>query len=281
MSRKIAFIGVGNMANAIISGIISCGNSNVACKDIILYNRHREKIAKYESCGMYIADSVYDAVERADCVILAVKPQNFSDILPLIAEVPGSADKLIVSIAAGVSIQTISEAINSSRVVRVMPNTPMTVGKGVSAICRSQGVFDDEFEFVAGIFKASGDVIAISENEMNRIISVTGSSPAYVFMFIKAIYNGAIEQGLLHTDDVDGGLSERELLDAVCNTVIGAAELLKQGNKTPDEQINMVCSKGGTTEKAVEHLSKCDFEGIISDAMKKCTERADELSRGQ
>jgi pyrroline-5-carboxylate reductase len=157
----------------------------------------------------------------------------------------------------------------------------MTVGKGVSAICRSQGVFDDEFEFVAGIFKASGDVIAISENEMNRIISVTGSSPAYVFMFIKAIYNGAIEQGLLHTDGVDGGLSERELLDAVCNTVIGAAELLKQGNKTPDEQIKTVCSKGGTTEKAVEHLTMCDFEGIISDAMKKCTERADELSRGQ
>ena len=279
MERKIAFIGVGNMADAIISGIMSQVDNTIKGDDIILYNRHREKISRYECQNMYIASSVYDAVERADCVILAVKPQNFPEVLPLISEVPEVDKKLFISIAAGVSIKTICDMANASRVVRVMPNTPMMVGKGVSAICRSKAVSDDEFDFAASIFKASGDVISINEDEMNRIISVTGSSPAYVFMFIKAIYNGAVDQGLLKFGDSDSSLSERELLDAICNTVIGAAQLMKQGNKTPDEQIKTVCSKGGTTEKAVDHLISCDFESTISDAMKKCTERADELSR--
>ena len=111
---------------------------------------------------------------------------------------------------------------------------------------------------------------------MNRIICVTGSSPAYVFMLIKAMYDGAVSQGLL--EDGNGlGLSEKELIDSICNVIIGSAELMKAGAKTPDEQISAVASKGGTTERAIAELQRYQFcEGIVS-AMQKCSDRADEL----
>jgi pyrroline-5-carboxylate reductase len=107
---------------------------------------------------------------------------------------------------------------------------------------------------------------------MNRIISVTGSSPAYVFLMIKAMYDGAISQGL-----IDGGLTEKDLIDSICDTIIGAATLMKMGNKTPEEQIATVASKGGTTERAIAELLNYDFCAGIVSAMQKCTDRADEL----
>jgi pyrroline-5-carboxylate reductase len=119
------------------------------------------------------------------------------------------------------------------------------------------------------MFEASGSVTVIDESEMNRIISVTSSSPAYVFAFIDAICKGAEAQGL------DGGA----LLSAVCDMVIGSAMLLKSGDLTPAEQISRVTSKGGTTEQAMRVLSERDMAGIISDAMKACTKRADEMGR--
>lgn len=277
MRKKIAFIGVGNMATAILLGITSRDVDPIAWSDIILFNRHKEKIEKYSQCGAYIADTLTEAVNNADCVMLCVKPQSFPEILPNIAEINGVEDKLFVSIAAGITSDKISVVANNAPVVRVMPNTPMLIGQGVSALCRNSQVSDEDFDFVCDIFASAGNVIRINEDEMNRIISVTGSSPAYVFMMIKAMYQGAVEQGLLKDADSRSGLSEKELVDCICDTIIGAAMLMKSGNKTPDEQIRTVCSKGGTTERAVAELERYDFYNAFSDAMKKCTERADEL----
>jgi pyrroline-5-carboxylate reductase len=144
----------------------------------------------------------------------------------------------------------------------------MLIGQGVSVICRAEDVSAEDFAFVKSMFEASGSVTIINEAEMNRIISVTSSSPAYVFAFIDAICEGAKAQGL------DG----EALLSAVCDMVIGSAMLLKQDTLTPSEQIKRVTSKGGTTERAMAVLSERDMAGMISDAMKACTARADELS---
>ena len=169
-------------------------------------------------------------------------------------------------------MKTVSDATNNSPVVRVMPNTPMLIGKGMIALCRNENVTDEAFDFISKGFASSGSIITIDESEMNRIISVTGSSPAYVFMMIKAMYQGAVDQGLL-----GDSLSEKDIIDSICNAIIGSAELMKSSTKTPDEQIATVCSKGGTTERAVAELNNYNFcEGIVS-AMKKCTQRADEL----
>ncbi len=273
MSGKIAFIGVGNMATATLMGITA---NSPDMSNIILFNRHVEKIEKYRSSGAHIALSLREAVECAHYVMLCVKPQNFPEILPLLKECKDVSQKVFVTMAAGISTDTVSEAADGAPVIRVMPNTPMLIGKGVIAACRNDKVSDEDFEYVCNIFTSSGSVIKIDESEMNKIICVTGSSPAYVFMMIKAMCEGAQKQGLC---DGKSSLSEKELVDAICNTIIGAAELMKHESKTPDQQIATVASKGGTTERAIAELESFRFCESIVSAMDKCTQRAEELGK--
>lgn len=278
MRNKFAFIGVGNMANAIILGITSARDTFISWNDIVLFDRSSEKTESFAQKGAVVASSLQDAVNTADCILLCVKPQQFPDILPFISECENVKDKLFITIAAGVKTSDVSSAANGAPVVRVMPNTPMLVGKGVCALCRNDKVTDADYELAHKLFEASATVIDISEDEMNRIISVTGSSPAYVFLMIKAMYDGAVAQGLLSSEDGRSGLSSKALIDSICDTIIGTAHLMKQRDISPDEQIRNVASKGGTTEKALLELENYKFyEGIIS-AMQKCTQRADELS---
>lgn len=274
--KKLAFIGVGNMANATLSGILGGSNPITEWSDIILFNRHKEKIEMYREKGAHIAATLKEAVEAADYIFLCVKPQNFPEILPFLSSCESVSKKVFVTMAAGISMKTVSDAALGAAVIRVMPNTPIIIGKGVIAACKNDQTADDDFRFVCDIFNRSGTVLVIQENEMNRIISVTGSSPAYVFLMIKAMYDGAVSQGLVSKDGSDG-LSDKKILDSICDTIIGAAALMKAGNKTPEEQISTVASKGGTTERAIAELHNYNFcEGIIS-AMQKCTDRADEL----
>ena len=266
--RKIAFIGVGNMANAIIGGLLRSGA--VDCPHLILSDKYPDKCADYVKGGAVLAPTPAEAAGEADCVVLSVKPQNFPEILPELASVAGIESKLIITIAAGISSASVKEALHGAPVVRVLPNTPMLIGQGVSVICRADDVDGEDFAFVTSMFEASGSVTVIDEAEMNRIISVTSSSPAYVFAFIGAICEGARAQGL------DGDA----LLPAVCDMVIGSAMLLKQESLTPEEQIKRVTSKGGTTERAMAVLHERDMAGMIAEAMQACTNRADELSKG-
>ena len=273
MSGKIAFIGVGNMATATLLGITA---NSKDMSDIVLFNRHVEKIEKYRSLGAHIALTLKEAVESADYIILCVKPQSFPEILPLLSDCDDVSKKVFISMAAGISAETVSQATGGAAVIRVMPNTPMLIGKGVIAACRNEKVNNADFDYVCNIFASSGSVVKIDESEMNRIICVTGSSPAYVFMMIKAMYEGAQAQGLCG----DGAsLNEKKITDAICDTIIGAAELMKSGTKTPDEQISTVASKGGTTERAIAELERFDFCKAIVSAMDKCTQRADELGK--
>ncbi len=265
--RKIAFIGVGNMANAIIGGLLRSGA--VDCPHLILSDKFPDKCADYVSGGATLADSPAEAAAGADCVVLSVKPQNFPEILPVLAEVEGIASKLIITIAAGITSDTVRCALHGAPTVRVLPNTPMLVGLGVSLICSAPSVADEDFAFVRAMFEASGRVEIIDEADMNAMISVTSSSPAYVFAFIGAICEGARAQGL------DGD----KLLSAVCDVVIGSATLLRDGGLTPAEQIARVTSKGGTTERAMAVLRERDLDGTVTDAMKACTARAVEMDK--
>ena len=165
-------------------------------------------------------------------------------------------------------MDTVKTSLHGAPTVRVLPNTPMLIGMGVSVICRAPDVDPADFAFVKAMFEASGSVTVIDETEMNRIISVTSSSPAYVFAFINAVCEGAKAQGL------DGDA----LLHAVCDVFIGAATLLRDGGIPPAEQISRVTSKGGTTERAMATLAAHDVDGIIRKAMEACTARADELA---
>ena len=280
MRKKIAFIGVGNMATAIINGIISDhAAERVDIADVILFDKNASQTQKFAALGASVADSLEEAVLLADCVILCVKPQNFDEVLPVISAVEGVRSKLFVTIAAGITTGKVSDAIGGAAVIRVLPNTPMLIGKGVSAICRNAMVSDEDFSFVYKMFETSSNVLTINEDQMNRIISVTSSSPAYVFLIIKAMFEGADVQGLLKTEENPDGLDEKALIDGICDAIIGSAYLMKSGTKTPDEQIKTVASKGGTTEQAIAELEERGVPEAFVSAMIRCTKRADELGQ--
>ncbi len=267
MKRKFAVIGVGNMAKSIISGITS---NDIPVSDFYLYDKFSDACRGYKDIDSFsIKESIKDAVENADCVLLSVKPQNYSEVLEEIKNVTNYDKKLYISIGAGITSKSVSDALGGASVVRVLPNLPMTIGMGVSVICRNEKINATDFAFIESVFASSGSTLLINENDMNAIIGVTSSSPAYVFKFINAIYLGATAQGL----------DSNDLLDTICDMVIGSATLLKQSSDTPEELISKVASKGGTTEQALLKLDEGSFNETIKQAMIACTKRADELGK--
>lgn len=266
--KKLAVIGVGNMAKAIISGIVS---SDIDVESILLYDKNTsqyDSLPKGRIKYVYV-DTIAEAVEASDCVLLSVKPQNYTEVLEEISRADGFEKKLYISIGAGITVESVTTALGGAGVVRVLPNVPMLIGKGVSVICENDKISPEDFSFVCSVFESAGSILLINESEMNRIIGVTSSSPAYVFSFINAIYQGALAQEL----------PDRQLLDAICDVVIGSALLLKQSNDTPEELIKKVASKGGTTEQALIKLDEYKLNEAICEAMCACTRRADELGK--
>ena len=265
--RTMAVLGVGNMAKAVISGVLS---AELPIQKIVLYDKNVAQYQELPSNGIFaFADSALQAVSESDVVLLAVKPQNYSELLAEIATLPNHSERLYISIAAGITAEQVSEALHGAGVIRVLPNVPMLIGYGVSVICENKKVSDEDMRFVDDVFRSAGSTIMIDESEMNRIIGVTSSSPAYVFRFIQAIYQGALAQGL----------PDRALLDAICDVVIGSATLLKHSSESPNELIARVASKGGTTEQALLQLTANQFDETIAKAMEACTARADELGK--
>ena len=268
MSYKLAVIGVGNMARAVIDGI---QKNPIEISEIHLFDMNIEqyKLLSVGKCPYYFCDSIVQAVSESDCVLLSVKPQNYPEVLEEITKVMGFDTKLYITIAAGISVNTVSCALGGADVVRVLPNLPMTIGKGVSVICQNPDVKEEKISFVTSLFSSSGSIFMIDEKDMNTTIGVTSSSPAYVFKFIDSICRGAEAQGLDY----------QRVLDSVCDVFIGAAMLLKQSGETPNTLISRVCSKGGTTERAMNKLNDANIDKIIADAMIACTQRADELGK--
>lgn len=267
MDKKLAVVGVGNMAKAIISGILS---AEINISEFYLYDKLPLACEGFIGKERFVVkESVVAAVENADCVLLSVKPQNYNEVLEEIKSVVDYDKKLYISIGAGITVESVSKALDGALVVRVLPNLPMTIGMGVSVICKNDSVSKIDFEFINSIFASSGSTVIIDEKDMNAIIGVTSSSPAYVFKFIDAICKGATAQGLCG----------EELLDVVCDVLIGSAILLKQSSDSPSELISKVASKGGTTEQALIKLDEGGFDEVVKSAMIACTARANELGK--
>ena len=265
---KFAFLGTGNMAGAIIRSM----QGNYTPDNIVLFDKDTSKYDLYKKEPFILAETAPKAVELADYIILSVKPQNFTELLTEIKESGVSLEnKTFISIAAGITTDFICDKLGQKvAVIRTMPNTPMLIGKGVTALSKNEYVNDKIFKNVCAVFASAGTAFTLPEEKMNEIISVTSSSPAYVFLFIKSIYDTAVEMGF----------ENKDMLEIICKTVIGSAELLLKTGKTPDELITMVKSPKGTTEQALNVFEANNFSSIVKDAMIKCAERAEELSKG-
>ena len=237
----------------------------------MFYDKNTSQYGRFPDC--LTAKSASEAFESARLVFLCVKPQGFGEPLSEIRNSgTGTEGKTLVSIVTGISIAKLCGTLGAEiPVVRVMPNTPMLIGEGVSALARNALVGDDGFTEILGLFGLLGRAVEMDESKMVDIIAETGSSPAYVYLFIKAMTDAAVKYGF----DAD------EIKGLICDAVIGSAKLCKVSDKSPDELIKMVCSPGGTTLAAMDVFYKNNFEKIVADAMDACTKRAYELSAGK
>lgn len=264
--KKIGFIGAGNMATAIIKGLIA---QNGSAQNLSVYDVDAEKCALMQALGVSVCASSCALTAQSDIIVLAVKPQNYAEVL---AAVKGEVNmqKTFVSIAAGISIAYVQTALGCDcPVVRVMPNTPLLLKKGASALCPSDNISEEDNKIVYDMFAGSGVCEYIAEEHMNEIIAVNGSSPAYIYLFAKAMADYAAAQG------IDYG----KAMNLICATLEGSAAMLRESGDSADVLIQKVSSKGGTTIAALDRLRAHGFTEAISDAMAACTKRAEELGK--
>ena len=266
MSMRLGFIGAGNMGTALLKGIV--GSGFVAPRNINIYDvDHRKTAALKEETGVGVLVSNKGVVENSDIVILAVKPAYIRQALE---ECRGSfgKSKILVSIAVGVSKKTLGEIIGEDvKVVRTMPNICVTVGEGMTLMSFDADIRPEEKETVKKLFECSGKAEELDEKFMSEVASLTGSGPAYVFLFIEAMADAAVQSGI-----------PRKLAYSLASqAVLGSAKMVLESGLHPGELKDQVCSPAGTTIEAIYALEKNGFRYAIMDAMNECTKKAREI----
>ena len=268
MDKKIGFIGSGNMAKAMIGGIVKSklvDPSNVIASDL---NELALENVKNEY-GINITTNSKEVVKFSDIVIVAVKPNVYDIVLEGVKELIDN-EKIVVTIAAGKTIESIENVIgNDKKVIRTMPNTPALVNEGMSALCKNNNITDEELNMVKEIFNSFGKAEIVSEYLIDAVIGASGSAPAYVFMFIEAMADAAVL----------AGMPRNQAYTFAAQAVMGSAKMVLETGKHPGELKDMVCSPGGTTIEAVKTLEAEGFRSAVIKAIGDCIEKSKEMSR--
>lgn len=259
---RLGFIGAGNMAQAIIGGVLE---SKLLPKEEIIASAATEKtIKKVEE--QYGIHTTLDnrQVAQADIIFLAVKPVYCQQVIEEIKDLVDQ-DKIVVSIAAGKTLQWLGEHLGEKKkIIRTMPNTPALVGEGVTAVCLNENVKEADLQKVCKILESFGEAQVIKENLMDAVVAVSGSSPAYVFLFIEAMADGAVAEGM----------PREQAYRFAAQSVLGSAKMVLETGKHPGELKDMVCSPAGTTIEAVRALEQSGFRGSVLECMKVCAEKS-------
>jgi pyrroline-5-carboxylate reductase len=264
---SIGFIGAGNMGAAIIKGIL--GSSLSSSVSVFAFDTDSSKMEQLENLGVIACASPNEIVKKCKYVFLAVKPQVIEGVLESISG-DVSKDTVLVSIAAGITDEFIrSKTAEWAKVVLVMPNTPLLLGEGASALAKVSPTTDEEFKLVCDIFSSCGEIAVIDKDKMKEIIAINGSSPAFIYLFAKGFIDYAKKEGI----------SEEVAKTLFSKTLIGSAKMITDSGYSIDELIKMVSSPGGTTLKGLDELYKGNLTGIVDKACEACTKRAYELSK--
>ena len=260
---RLGFIGCGNMASAMMKGIIE--NEIVSKEEIIGSDVLEASMQKAnDNLGINITSDNKEVVKRAEIIVLAVKPQYYEEVISEIRDVV-EKDKIIVTIAPGKTLAWVGEHFDKAvKIVRTMPNTPALVGEGITAACCNENVTPNELDSVVNILKGFGKCEVISENLMDVVVSVSSSSPAYVFMFIEAMADAAVADGM----------PRAQAYEFAAQAVLGSAKMVLETGKHPGELKDMVCSPAGTTIEAVRVLEEKGMRSAVFEAMKACTRKA-------
>ncbi len=266
IGRTIAFLGAGNMAGALIKGLLhakACEPAEIWAVDV----RPQRLDELREAHGIRVGRDLAEAARWADVVVLATKPQVFDRVLPVVASAI-RADALVVSIAAGVPIEAIEAHMPSgTRVVRTMPNTPALVDAGATAIAPGTTASEDDLELVRRIFDSVGITVVLEEALLDSVTGLSGSGPAYIFLIIEALADAGVKVGL-HRESA-------QLLAA--QTVLGSAKLLIETGEHPGRLKDMVTSPGGTAIAGLHTLEAGGLRTTLINAVESATARSREL----
>lgn len=267
-NKKISFIGGGNLAQALISGLVSCGVKPSLITVADPSSEAREQLA---AKGLNTVDPTADAkaaVIDADIVVLAVKPQVMKAVVSSFADV---LDKqLVISVAAGLSTELLSEMLGGyDNIVRAMPNTPAMIQMGATGLYGTDNISAEQKQLATAVMEASGLVMWVdNEEHMHAVTAVSGSAPAYMFYFIESMIDGAVALGL-----------DKEQASALAmQTMLGAAKMAMNSEDAPAELRRKVTSPNGTTQAAVESMQANDIGRQIVEAMQACYDRSQALS---
>ena len=259
----IGFIGGGNMAGALIKGMTSKG-----MKDIFVSEPREERGKELQQTyGVRVTTSNREVVASCDIIILAVKPQNMETVLDEIAD-DITDKKMVVSIAAGITLPYLESKLKTKLIIRVMPNTPALVQEGMSVMSLCGCLHGKEVDMVKSILMSVGRVIVLPEEQMNAVTALSGSGPGFIALFAEAL----IEAG------VKLGLSRSDAAELAVQTMLGTARLLDTGMSAENLR-KMVTSPGGTTAAGLKVFEEKDLMGVVADALKAAQMRADELGR--
>lgn len=266
MNKKIGFIGCGNMAKAMIKGII---NSKLIKTENIYASALSENtlINAKNKFNINTTKDSREVVLKSDIIVIAVKPNIYDIVLNDIKDVIDN--KIIVTIAAGKTIDSIESIIgDDKKIIRTMPNTPALVNEGMSALCKNKNISDQDLRDIKSIFDSFGKSEVVDENLIHAVIGASGSSPAYVFMFIEAMADSCVSHGM----------SRDMAYKFTSQAVMGAAKMVLETNIHPGELKDMVCSPGGTTIEAVKALEEEGFRKSIIKAIDNCIDKSKKMS---
>lgn len=268
MSKKIGFIGCGNMGSAMIKGIVKSGL--VSSENIMVSDHFIEKLQSIKNeIGVLVTENNNEVAEVADVLFLSVKPNMYKDVIEGIKDRVKS-ETIIVTIAAGIDIKTTESNFGRDiKVVRVMPNTPALVGEGMSALCPNKNITSEELKEIVELFECFSKVEVVEEKYINAVTALTGSSPAYVYMFIEALADGGVLEGL----------PRDKAYKMAAQAVLGSAKMVLETGKHPGALKDDVCSPGGTTIEAVYSLEKSGFRAAVIESIEKCVRKAEEMSK--
>ena len=263
MSKKVGFIGCGNMGSSMVGGLIKSGF--LKSEEIIVSTKTEASAQRLKD--EFKIETTLDSkvvAEKSDVLILAVKPFMYKKVIDEVKEILTN-EKLIITIAAGITIENMEEWIGKDyRIIRTMPNTPALVGEAMSGICPNKNTTKEDLEYCTNIFESFGECVQIEEKDFHAFTALCGSSPAYVFMFIEAMADSAVKLGI----------PRAKAYKMAAQSVLGSAKMLLDTGKHPGELKDMVCSSAGTTIDAVVELEKLGFRSSVIEAMDKCAEKS-------
>lgn len=263
---KIGFIGAGNMAKAMMKGIIA--SQIVRADEIFASDAFLPALEKVKNeFGINITQDNKEIAKECNIVFLAIKPQFYNTVIEEIKSCI-KENSIIISIAPGQTLKSLEERFGRElKIVRTMPNTPAMVCEGMTAICKNKFVTEEEIQFVVKIIEAFGKAAIVNECMMDAVVAASGSAPAYVYLFIEAIADGAVMEGM-----------PRDLAyKFAAQTVLGSAKMVLETGMHPGALKDMVCSPAGTTIEAIRVLEKEGFRSSVIEAMKACVNKARSL----